>query len=238
VVTRSDDRRGGGGMYFLVVMVLQIVLGILASLVTAWFSRYREFRLTPAARTWPAAKRMVGACAGSRPTTSSWTASSGARHDEDQRPARMDGDVLDTPAAPGPHRRAGRIRDKRGGRVRKDPPYTTGPCIRLSFHRHPQLASRRRLGGRGLPFRFAERLVGPRAISGGPHSGARLRQPQPRHAGPKTGHQRPASLAVDRRAHRDVWTTGHLVRHAGRRLRSGLGMYARPPVVAAPLCGS
>src|SRR5688500_7581133 len=38
----SDDRNGGGN--FLVVMVLQIGLGILGSLVTAWFSRHREFR--------------------------------------------------------------------------------------------------------------------------------------------------------------------------------------------------
>jgi heat shock protein HtpX len=43
-VTRSEDSRRGGGMYFLVVIVLQIVLGILGSLVTAWFSRQREFR--------------------------------------------------------------------------------------------------------------------------------------------------------------------------------------------------
>jgi heat shock protein HtpX len=42
-VTRSEDSRRGGGMYFLVVIVLQIVLGILGSLVTAWFSRQREF---------------------------------------------------------------------------------------------------------------------------------------------------------------------------------------------------
>ena len=31
-------------MYFLIVIVLQIVFGILGSIVTAWFSRQREFR--------------------------------------------------------------------------------------------------------------------------------------------------------------------------------------------------
>ena len=43
---RGDrDREGGGGIaYFFIVMVLQTVLGILASMVVAWFSRYREFR--------------------------------------------------------------------------------------------------------------------------------------------------------------------------------------------------
>jgi heat shock protein HtpX len=58
VVTRSDDeRRGGGGMYFLVV----IVLGILASLVTAWFSRHREFRADAGGAHLAGRERMVGA---------------------------------------------------------------------------------------------------------------------------------------------------------------------------------
>src|SRR6185369_120933 len=39
------DREGGGGMgYFLVVMVLQTVLGIGATMIVMWFSRWREFR--------------------------------------------------------------------------------------------------------------------------------------------------------------------------------------------------
>jgi len=62
VITRSDDdRRGGGGMYFLVVIVLQIVLGILASLVTAWFSRYREFRADAGGAHLAGRERMLGA---------------------------------------------------------------------------------------------------------------------------------------------------------------------------------
>jgi heat shock protein HtpX len=36
--------RGTGPGYWITVMVLQIVLGILASMIVAWFSRYREFR--------------------------------------------------------------------------------------------------------------------------------------------------------------------------------------------------
>ena len=36
-------RRNNGGLYFLLVMVLQLALGVLASLVVMWFSRKREF---------------------------------------------------------------------------------------------------------------------------------------------------------------------------------------------------
>jgi heat shock protein HtpX len=41
-VFRSD--RGTGPGYFVTVVVCQIVFGILASLIVAWFSRWREFR--------------------------------------------------------------------------------------------------------------------------------------------------------------------------------------------------
>lgn len=41
---RSSDSRGSYAMSFVVMIVLEIVLGILGSLVTAWFSRHREFR--------------------------------------------------------------------------------------------------------------------------------------------------------------------------------------------------
>ena len=36
--------RGTGPGYFITVIVCQIVFGILASLIVAWFSRWREFR--------------------------------------------------------------------------------------------------------------------------------------------------------------------------------------------------
>ena len=39
--SREDNR---GGMSYMVVFMLEIVLGILGSLITAWFSRHREFR--------------------------------------------------------------------------------------------------------------------------------------------------------------------------------------------------
>jgi heat shock protein HtpX len=41
----SGNRDSGGGFaYFGIVIVLQIVLGLLASLIVMWFSRWREFR--------------------------------------------------------------------------------------------------------------------------------------------------------------------------------------------------
>jgi heat shock protein HtpX len=36
--------RGNGPGYFITVLVAQVVLGILASMIVAWFSRHREFR--------------------------------------------------------------------------------------------------------------------------------------------------------------------------------------------------
>jgi heat shock protein HtpX len=39
-----DDNRGGGIGYFVIVMLLQFVFGILATMIVMWFSRWREFR--------------------------------------------------------------------------------------------------------------------------------------------------------------------------------------------------
>jgi heat shock protein HtpX len=44
VIRQSVDRRMGDLLYFVVVIGLEIVLGILGSMITAWFSRQREFR--------------------------------------------------------------------------------------------------------------------------------------------------------------------------------------------------
>ena len=61
VMTRTSDNRGGGGMYFITVMVLQIVLGILGSLITAWFSRQREFRADRGGATLAGRASMIAA---------------------------------------------------------------------------------------------------------------------------------------------------------------------------------
>jgi len=43
-VFRNNDDRGPGMGYMITVFVCEIVFGILASIIVAWFSRYREFR--------------------------------------------------------------------------------------------------------------------------------------------------------------------------------------------------
>ena len=57
---RNDERRGGGSS-FLVIMVLQMVFGILGSMVTAWFSRQREFRADAGGATLAGREQMIGA---------------------------------------------------------------------------------------------------------------------------------------------------------------------------------
>ena len=39
-----NDREGSGIGFFLITMVAQLVLGIFASMIVAWYSRRREFR--------------------------------------------------------------------------------------------------------------------------------------------------------------------------------------------------
>lgn len=43
-ISRGDDRDGVGIGYYLTTMVCEIVFGILASIIVAWFSRQREYR--------------------------------------------------------------------------------------------------------------------------------------------------------------------------------------------------
>jgi heat shock protein HtpX len=62
IASRGDrENRGGSGMEFLITIVLQVVLGILASLVTAWFSRQREFRADRGGATLAGRPQMIAA---------------------------------------------------------------------------------------------------------------------------------------------------------------------------------
>ena len=58
----SDSReRGYNGGSFFIVFILQIVLGILGSLITAWFSRQREFRADRGGAMLAGKDHMLGA---------------------------------------------------------------------------------------------------------------------------------------------------------------------------------
>jgi heat shock protein HtpX len=58
---RDDRERGGGFGYFITVMILQSVLGLLASLIVAWFSRWREYRADRGGATLASTPAMVSA---------------------------------------------------------------------------------------------------------------------------------------------------------------------------------
>ena len=79
IVDRTVFRteRGNGPGYFITVMVLQVVLGFLASMIVAWFSRRREFRADAGSAQYlgssspmvNALKRLGGVEAGELPKT-------------------------------------------------------------------------------------------------------------------------------------------------------------------------
>lgn len=61
ILRNAVDERMSGAVYFLTVIVLQIVLGILGSIVVFWFSRAREFRADAGAATLAGRGKMVAA---------------------------------------------------------------------------------------------------------------------------------------------------------------------------------
>jgi heat shock protein HtpX len=56
-----DENRGGGLGYFVVVMVLQVVFGLFASMIVAAFSRWREFRADSAGARFAGRGAMISA---------------------------------------------------------------------------------------------------------------------------------------------------------------------------------
>jgi len=58
---RSGDSRNSQGVSWIAVIALEIVLGMLGSLVTAWFSRQREFRADHGGATLAGRDRMLAA---------------------------------------------------------------------------------------------------------------------------------------------------------------------------------
>lgn len=61
--TRNDngEESQSGGIYFLVSMVLEIVFGVLATMIAMWFSRYREFRADAGSAQLVGKEKMIAA---------------------------------------------------------------------------------------------------------------------------------------------------------------------------------
>ncbi|MFY1028041.1 zinc metalloprotease HtpX [Actinobacillus seminis] len=60
-VASNRDGETSQGMYFIVSMVLEIVFGILASMIAMWFSRYREYRADVGAANLAGKQKMIAA---------------------------------------------------------------------------------------------------------------------------------------------------------------------------------
>ena len=57
----GDEESRSSGIYFLVSMVLEIVFGILASIIAMWFSRYREYRADAGSAHLVGKEKMIAA---------------------------------------------------------------------------------------------------------------------------------------------------------------------------------
>lgn len=60
-ISGGNGRDGGGIAYFLIVMVLQVVFGLLASIISMWFSRHREFRADAGGAQLAGREKMINA---------------------------------------------------------------------------------------------------------------------------------------------------------------------------------
>lgn len=69
---RSRDNEGGLGFmgYFVVVIVAEIVFGLVASIIVAWFSRFREYRADAAGAKYAGSGAMINALARLKAETS------------------------------------------------------------------------------------------------------------------------------------------------------------------------
>jgi heat shock protein HtpX len=58
---RGQQPRKSGPVYFFIVMALQVAFGILATMIVAWFSRYREFRADAGGAKLSSRQNMISA---------------------------------------------------------------------------------------------------------------------------------------------------------------------------------
>ncbi|MDM8547334.1 protease HtpX [Candidatus Venteria ishoeyi] len=61
-ISGDEEGEGGGGLaYFAIVMVLELILGVLASTIVMWFSRYREFHADSGGARLAGREKMIAA---------------------------------------------------------------------------------------------------------------------------------------------------------------------------------
>lgn len=61
VVFKNDEERGPGMGFFVTYMIAEVLLGILASIIVAWFSRQREFRADAGGANLAGRNKMISA---------------------------------------------------------------------------------------------------------------------------------------------------------------------------------
>jgi Zn-dependent protease with chaperone function len=106
-VLLRNDRDGVGIGFMITTIVLDIVLGVLASIIVAWFSRQREFRADAGCRRADGPQAADDQCAGAPGRHGPRPVAAERRDDGHQRtPERADGAVQQPPADRGPHPRA------------------------------------------------------------------------------------------------------------------------------------
>ena len=102
----NKDGNGQGIGYFVTSMVCQIVFGILASIIVAWFSRQREFRADAGAASYMGQPNSMISALASLGRVEPGELPEILPGIGDQRQARFHGPFLDPPADRGPHRGA------------------------------------------------------------------------------------------------------------------------------------
>src|SRR5690606_30708836 len=60
-MSRGERRHERGPAYFLIVMAMQLLLGVLATIIVRWFSRYREYKADAGAARLAGADKMISA---------------------------------------------------------------------------------------------------------------------------------------------------------------------------------
>ena len=99
----NKDGNGQGIGYFVTSLVCQVMFGVLASMIVAWFSRYREFRADAGAASYMGQPNSMISALSTLGARRARRASEIHPGIGDQRQAKCHGAILDPPSHRGPH---------------------------------------------------------------------------------------------------------------------------------------